>query len=139
MPIFSRTILLRTKGFCDVHDVTPAVEGLLRESGLRAGLATVFIAGSTAGVTTIEYEPGLIRDMKSMFDRLIPESIEYAHNERWNDDNGFSHVRASLLGPSVSVPFDRGKLTLGAWQQIVVVDFDNRSRERQVTVQFLGE
>lgn len=139
MSTFSRTIQLKTKGFCDVHDVTPTVTRLLRESGLRAGLATVFISGSTAGVTTIEHEPGLVRDMKSMFDRLIPETIEYAHNERWHDDNGFSHVRAALLGPSVSVPFGDGKLALGTWQQIVAVDFDNRPRDRQVLVQFLGE
>ena len=108
-------------------------------SRLASGIATVFVLGSTAGVTTIEFEPGLVHDLGTAFDRLAPREFEYKHHERWGDDNGHSHVRAALLGPSLSVPFVKGELCLGTWQQIVLVDFDTRPRNREFLIQILGE
>ena len=109
------------------------------ESGLHAGLAAVFVVGSTAGITTIEFEPGAIADLNSVFDRLAPRGAEYQHHLRWGDDNGSSHVRAALLGPSITVPFVDGVLALGTWQQIMLLEFDTRPREREVIVQLVGE
>jgi len=130
---------ISTKGHADIIDVTDKVQELVRKSGLAKGIATVFIPGSTAGVTSIEFEPGLVADLKQALDRLAPIDIEYAHDERWGDGNGFSHVRAALLKGSFTVPFTEGSLTLGTWQQITVVDFDNRPRKRRVVVQVMGE
>ncbi|MBI2860298.1 MAG: YjbQ family protein [Chloroflexi bacterium] len=130
---------LRTGGHCDMIDITPEVEGRLSRSGAREGTVTLFVPGSTAGITTIEYEPGLIADFKAMWERLAPSDIAYDHDRRWGDGNGYSHVRASLLGPSLAVPFAEGRLALGDWQQIVLVDFDNRPRSRQVVVQIAGQ
>ena len=130
-------ITISTQGFSDVVDITAEVSERVAAAKLKEGLVTVFITGSTAGVTTLEYEPGAVQDLKDLFERLVPEGAEYAHNERWGDGNGFSHVRASLLGPSLTVPIMDGKMVLGTWQQIVVVDFDNRARERKIMVQIL--
>ena len=132
-------ISLQTRGECDVVDITSQVASQVAESGIGSGIVTVFVAGSTAGVTTIEYESGVIADLQQAWERAVPRSIPYAHDRRWGDGNGYSHVRASMLGCSLVVPFSRGKLTLGTWQQIVLVDFDNRPRSRQVVLQVMGE
>ena len=130
---------LRTKGRNDCVDITGAVQRALTRAKVRQGLATVFVTGSTAGVTTIEFEPGLVRDLKEAVERLFPESLRYAHHESGGDENGFSHLRASFMGPSLSVPVADGKLQLGTWQQIVLVDFDVRPRVRSYVIQLLGE
>jgi secondary thiamine-phosphate synthase enzyme len=119
--------------------VTGEVQDAVSRSGVREGLATVFVPGATAGVTTVEYEPGLASDLKAAFERLVPQDLAYAHDSRWGDGNGFSHVRAALLKASLSVPISDGSLVTGTWQQIVVVDFDNRARRRRVVVQIMGE
>lgn len=130
---------LKTKGNGQVLDVTGEVSELVRKSGINSGIVTVFVPGSTASLTTIEYEPGLVEDIDELFERIAPSKREYHHNLRWQDGNGHSHVRASLLGPSLTVPFSEGKLLLGIWQQVVLVDFDNRSRERELVCQIMGE
>jgi secondary thiamine-phosphate synthase enzyme len=128
-----------TKGQNDAHDITDAVASAVAAAGARAGIATVFIVGSTAGVTTIEFEPGAIADLNHVFERLAPRSGEYRHHLRWGDDNGSSHVRAAMLGPSLAVPFADGKLTLGTWQQIMLLEFDTRPRRREIVIQIVGE
>lgn len=133
------TISLSTRGHCDIVDITLAVEQQLAKSKLNSGIATVFVTGSTAGITTIEYEPGLIADLKDAWQRLVPENIHYAHDRAWGDGNGYSHIRASLLGSSLVIPFKDKRLALGTWQQIALVDFDNRPRSRQLVVQLMGE
>jgi len=137
--IFSETISLRTKGFCDMIDMTPQVEMVLKRSGIRDGLVTVFCPGSTGSVTTIEYESGVLRDLQKAIEKIIPSNIPYEHDQRWSDGNGFAHVRAALMKPSLSIPLIKGRLTLGTWQQIVFIDFDNRRRERNILVQVMGE
>jgi secondary thiamine-phosphate synthase enzyme len=137
--IVTETISLDTKGHCDIVDITPQVEQQLSRAGIDSGTVTVFVTGSTAGVTTIEYEPGLISDLKQMWQRLVPENINYDHDRAWGDGNGYSHIRASLLGASLVVPFSQKKLSLGTWQQIVLLDFDNRPRSRRLVVQVMGE
>lgn len=137
--VITKEISLQSKGNCDIIDITPKVEKELSEAKINDGIVTVFVAGSTAGITTIEFESGLLSDFKAMWERQAPENIPYNHDGRWGDGNGFSHVRASLLGPSLVVPFNDKKLILGTWQQIVLVDFDNRPRSRQVIVQIMGE
>ncbi|MEW6741518.1 MAG: secondary thiamine-phosphate synthase enzyme YjbQ [Planctomycetota bacterium] len=133
-------IHLDTEGFGQILDITVQVSSCVRQSAMRAGIATVFVPGATGAVTTLEYEPGLIDDMTKLFERLVPADASYEHNKRWGDGNGFSHVRASLLGPSLTVPFEDGRLLLGTWQQIVFIDFDNRPRRgRQLVVQMIGE
>jgi secondary thiamine-phosphate synthase enzyme len=139
MTVASRTIRLNTKGNCDMVDITPQVAREVSDSGISNGTATIFIIGSTAGVTTIEFEPGLVADFKDMWGRVIPQNIPYQHDRAWGDGNGHSHVRASLLSASLTVPFVDKRLTLGTWQQIVLLDFDNRSRSREVIVQIIGE
>jgi secondary thiamine-phosphate synthase enzyme len=139
MKIVNDTISLTTRGFNDMHDITGEIAEKLAAYDLRNGLVTVFVPGSTGGLTTIEFEPGLESDFAELMDRIIPREVTYHHDARWGDGNGFSHVRASLLGPSLSVPFSDGRMTLGTWQQIVFVDFDNRSRSRTLMVQFMGE
>jgi secondary thiamine-phosphate synthase enzyme len=134
---FTREIA--TKGQGDVQDVTALVTGAVRESGLTAGIATVFVTGSTAGVTTIEFEPGAVSDLNRMFEALAPRDADYRHHLRWGDDNGSSHVRAALLGPSLTVPFRDRALAVGTWQQIVVAEFDTRPRTRELVVQVIGE
>ena len=130
---------VRTKGRNDCLDITRTVQETVSRSKVRNGLATVFVTGSTAGVTTIEYEPGLVQDLKAAVERLFPEDLRYAHHEAAGDDNGFSHLRASFIGPSLSVPIADGALQLGTWQQIVLVDFDTHPRERSYLIQLLGE
>lgn len=137
--VITRQIALHTRGNGDIIDITGEVAEAVEASGIASGTVTVFIAGSTAGVTTVEYEPGLVADLQELWERIAPSNIEYQHNERWHDGNGHSHVRASLLGASLTVPFENKSLILGTWQQIVVVDFDNRSRSRQVILQIMGE
>ena len=132
-------ISLQSKGHCDIIDITPQVEQQVAETDINSGTATLFVAGSTAGVTTIEFESGLLSDFQKMWERTIPKNIPYDHDRRWGDGNGYSHVRASLLGASLVIPFNDKRPTLGTWQQIVVVDFDNRPRSRQVILQIMGE
>jgi secondary thiamine-phosphate synthase enzyme len=139
MAVDSYRLRIKTEGFCDAHDLTPALQDSLAGSGLRNGVATVFVPGSTAGVTTIEFESGALSDLREAIERIAPEGIHYAHDARWGDGNGFSHVRAALLGPSLSVPFTDGELLLGTWQQVVLLDFDNGPRTRNVLVQVTGE
>lgn len=139
MAVVTDEIRVSTRGHTDVVDVTRQVQRCVENSKLRDGIVTVFVLGSTAGVTTIEYEPGLCRDIKDAFERLAPSGAEYEHHRRWGDDNGHSHIRAALLGPSLTIPFSAGALRLGTWQQIVLVDFDTRARERELIVQMIGE
>jgi secondary thiamine-phosphate synthase enzyme len=139
MPVVSLGFSLQTHGNGEVVDITQKVSEVVRNSGLTSGIVTVFVPGATAGVTTIEFEPGLVEDLDEMFDRIIPQDLEYHHNLRWHDGNGHAHVRAALLGPSLTVPFSNGKLTLGIWQQLVLVDFDNKSRSRDLSCQVMGE
>jgi secondary thiamine-phosphate synthase enzyme len=135
----SHTISVATQGFCDIQDITSEVRDHVKRSGVADGIATVFVPGSTAGLTTIEFESGAVEDLRNAIQRLAPEGIHYGHDARWGDGNGFAHVRAALLGPSLTVPVTGGELTLGTWQQIVLVDFDNRPRKRQVVIHLLGE
>jgi secondary thiamine-phosphate synthase enzyme len=128
-----------TTGQGDAHDVTPVVTRVLGQSGARDGIVTVFVVGSTAGVTTIEFEPGALEDLNAVFETLAPRGADYRHHLRWGDDNGSSHVRAALLGPSVTVPFTDGKLRLGTWQQIALIELDTRPRRRTIVVQVVGE
>ncbi len=137
--IITKKLSFQSKGNTDIIDITREVEQKVAESGIKDGTVTVFITGSTAGVTTIENEPGLIADFKAMWERAIPRNITYAHDSAWGEGNGFSHVRASLLGASLVIPLTNKTLALGTWQQIVLVDFDNRPRSRQVIVQIMGE
>ncbi len=139
MPTKTEKFSLSTKGFTDIHDLTPQVSAALKKVGLKNGIVTVFVSGSTAGVTTIEYEPGLLKDLPAAFEKLAPMNIRYHHDDTWGDGNGYAHVRAALLGPSLVVPFESGNLLLGTWQQIVLIDFDNRPRRREVLLQFMGE
>lgn len=137
--IVTDSISFQTKGDCDIVDITPQVTKQVAESGISNGTVTVFVPGATAGVTTIEYESGLVADLKRLWERIVPRDIHYDHDRRWGDGNGHSHVRAAMLGPSLVVPFTDGRLTLGTWQQIILVDFDNRPRSRQVNLQIMGE
>ena len=137
--VVTETIKLQTEGHGDMLDITPQVAQVVGEAGVADGAVTLFVAGSTAGITTIEFEPGLVADFRDMWARNIPDDIDYEHNRRWGDGNGYSHVRASLLGASLVVPFSAGRLSLGTWQQIVLVDFDNRPRSREIIVQVMGE
>ena len=137
--VVTRRISLQTKGECDIVDITPQVEQQIAETDINNGTVTLFVAGSTAGISTIEYESGLLSDFQGIWERNIPKNIPYDHDRRWGDGNGHSHVRASLLGASLVVPFSSQKLALGTWQQIVIVDFDNRPRSRQIILQIMGE
>jgi len=139
MRVVGDTLHFSTGGSNDMVDLTGHVALKLKEKGLRDGVVTLFVPGSTGGLTTIEYEPGLVEDFSDFMERIVPSRSRYQHDARWGDGNGFSHVRASLLGPSLTVPFSGGELKLGTWQQIVFVDFDNRSRSRTVLLQFIGE
>jgi secondary thiamine-phosphate synthase enzyme len=139
MTVVTKDIALQSKGNCDIIDITSQVAKNVEESGVNSGIVTLFVVGSTAGITTIEYEPNLLSDFKNMWDRVIPQSIPYEHDKTWGDGNGHSHVRASLLGASLIIPFVNKRLTLGTWQQIIFVDFDNRPRSRKIIIQILGE
>ncbi len=139
MPIVTATIGRRTRGDGDTVDLTDDLSAAIGESGLGNGVATLFIGGSTAGITTIEFEPGAVSDLQQVFEAIAPQDRDWRHHLRWGDHNGHSHVRSALLGPSLSVPFVNGALTLGTWQQVVLVDFDDRPRTREVVVQLIGE
>ncbi len=139
MKIISDSVTISAEGFSDMKDLTPMVSQKLAASRLKDGLVNIFIPGSTAGLTTIEFEPGLVEDFSRLMEKIAPDNIPYNHDKRWGDGNGFSHVRASLIGPSLTVPFSGGQLNLGTWQQIVFVDFDNGPRTRTILFQFLGE
>lgn len=139
MPVKTSSIQLNTRGDADIHDITDAVADAVTKSGLKDGTVTIFTPSSTSGLTTIEYESGAVADLRRLFDEILPADREYAHNARWGDGNGHSHVRASLLGASLTVPFVAGRLTLGTWQQIIYVDFDIRPRRRELVVQIMGE
>jgi len=138
MTILTGNITLESRGESEIIDITPEVARNVEESGVDNGTVTLFVVGSTAGITTIEYEPHLASDFRNMWDRLIPRGITYDHNETWGDGNGHSHVRASMLGASLVIPFVNKRLTLGTWQQIVFVDFDNRPRSRRIVIQIMG-
>lgn len=137
--VVTKQISLQTKGQCDIVDITSQVARGVAEANVNSGIATVFVTGSTAGVSTIEFEPGLLSDFKGMWERVVPQDIHYDHDRAWGEGNGHSHVRASLLGASLVVPFNDKRLALGTWQQIVLVDFDNRPRSRQILLQIMGE
>jgi len=139
MPVATGSIKISTKGNDEVVDITSKVAEIVSSSKIKSGLVNVFVSGSTASVTTIEYEPGLIRDIKVLGERLAPSDEDYSHNNTWGDGNGHSHIRASVIGPSLTVPFIKGKMVLGTWQQIVVIDHDTRARSRDIAVQILGE
>ena len=139
MTIITEYLTFNTKGDTDIIDITSQVDQKLKESGLTQGSVLIFVPGSTGALTTIEYESGLVKDMQDALDRLVPRELEYAHNRMWGDGNGHSHVRASMLGPSLNLPFNDGSLMLGTWQQIVFLDLDNRSRSRKLIVQITGE
>ena len=139
MPVESAVFSLKMQGFGDIADITAQVTDAVRNSRLRSGIVNVSIAGSTAAITTIEYESGVVRDLQEAIERIAPQGISYQHDVRWGDGNGFAHVRAALIGAALSVPFTDKRLGLGTWQQIVLLDFDNRSRSRQVNLQLVGE
>jgi len=138
MAVVTKEVQIETKGFSDVHDITPLVADFVRELPFSEGAVIIFVPGSTAGVTTIEFESGVIDDLRDAFERLVPQAIEYRHNLRWGDGNGFSHVRSAICKASLTVPFVANKPTTGTWQQIVVVDFDNRKRRRRLVFQGIG-
>ncbi|MBU1862789.1 MAG: secondary thiamine-phosphate synthase enzyme YjbQ [Candidatus Omnitrophica bacterium] len=138
MKIITNYIELSTNGKCDIIDVTEEIQQNLRVTLLEEGNVTIFNPGSTAGITTVEYEDGLVTDIQRVFERLVPEKDPYAHDEAWHDGNGHGHIRSSLLGTSLVVPFRQAKLLLGTWQQIVFIDFDNRPRTRKIVTQFIG-
>jgi len=139
MTVVTKSITFKTKGSCDFIDITAQVADEVKQSEVNNGAVTLFISGSTAGITTIEYESRLLGDFKDMWDRVIPQNMPYEHNKTWGDGNGHSHVRASILGASLTIPFAGKRLTLGTWQQIVFIDFDNRSRSRELVLQIMGE
>jgi len=139
MPVATQEFHLSTQGYCDIHNITQAVAGAVKAGGLRDGIATVFTPSATSAITTVEYESGMLTDFEAFFERVAAQAWEYKHNERWRDGNGFSHVRAALLGPSITVPFVDGKLTLGTWQEIAFLDFDNNHRNRRIIVQMVGQ
>jgi secondary thiamine-phosphate synthase enzyme len=138
MTVITKYLEIETRGFNDVRDITPMVSGFVKDLPLSEGSVTIFIPGSTAGVTTIEFESGAVDDLKSAFERLIPQTIEYKHNLRWGDGNGFSHVRSALCKTSLTVPFSDNRMLTGTWQQIVLLDFDNRKRRRTLIMQGIG-
>jgi secondary thiamine-phosphate synthase enzyme len=135
---YSGQISIEAKGFCDIHNITDSLQNIVDKSGFKEAVVCVICPGSTGGITTCEYEPGLTRDIKEFFDKLIPEDSNYHHNQTWHDGNGFSHMRATLLGPSLSLAVSKGRLVLGTWQQVIFIDFDNRTRSRKLFVQIIG-
>jgi secondary thiamine-phosphate synthase enzyme len=138
MEILTKEIFVKTKGFNDILDITGQVHKLLTESGLTEGQVTVFVSGSTGGLTTTEYEPGLLQDIPELFESIIPMQKQYHHDRTWHDGNGYAHLRAALIKPSLTIPFKSGRLLLGTWQQIIFIDFDNRSRSRNLIAQLIG-
>ena len=139
MKIINRKTSLSTRGSGDLIDITDVLSTALKDTAFQIGNMTVFVSGSTAGITTLEYEPGLIRDVGEFYEKLAPSNRPYHHDETWGDANGFSHIRATLTGPSLTIPFEDGKLLLGTWQQVVLAEFDNHPRTREITIQIIGE
>lgn len=139
MKIITKELNISTEGNCDIKNITENVQKMLKESKLREGSCIVFSIGSTASITTLEYEPGLKKDLSKILEKLIPQYSKYHHNDAWGDDNGHSHLRSSIIGTSLTVPFIKGELILGTWQQIVLIDFDNRKRSRRIAIQLTGE
>ena len=138
MQIITKEINFTTSGTDDIKDITTKVQSELENADLENGTVTLFVIGSTGALTTVEYEPGLIKDLPEFYEKIIPRKKSYAHDLTWGDANGYSHIRASLQGPSLTVPFSKGKLLLGTWQQIIFLEFDNRPRKRRVVLQFIG-
>jgi len=139
MTVATKIIQIRSKGETDIINITEQVSAAIKESNIENGIVTVFVSGSTAAVTTIEYEPGLVYDFPEMLSRVAPKGIQYKHDNTWHDGNGHSHVRASLIGPSLTVPVVDGKMSLGTWQQLVLLELDTRSRNRNIILQLIGE
>ena len=139
MTVITKTIHVKTKGENDIIDITQLTSEEVANCEIKNGIVTIFVSGSTASVTTIEYEPGLLEDFPKMLSKIAPRGIEYSHEKMWHDGNGHSHVRASLLGPSLTVPFSEGQLLLGTWQQIVLLELDTRNRERNLVLQIIGD
>jgi len=139
MVVVTKRAVLRTRSEGDIIDITSEVEVAVRSTGLRNGTVTIFVQGSTGAITTTEYEPGLLRDLPDALERIAPRGAAYRHEERWHDGNGHSHVRASILGPGITIPFVEGRLTLGTWQQVVFVELDVRGRSRELIIQVVGE
>ncbi len=137
--IHTKTITESTAGFCDIIDITAKFIEHISAVRMRSGMATLFVNGSTAALTTMEYEPGLVEDLKEFLEKHIPSDRRYHHDARWNDDNGFAHLRATLFGPSLAIPIVDGAPSLGTWQQVILLDFDNRPRRREIIVQLIGE
>jgi len=137
--VHGEEITLNTQGFSDIHDLTARVEKIVEKSGIKNGVAAVFVIGSTASISTMEYEPALVEDVREQIEKLAPHTMHTRHSETWGDDNGFSHIRATLMGPGITVPIVNGDLVLGTWQQVVLIDHDNRGRTRKVFVQVVGE
>lgn len=139
MPIFTKNIKLSTKGFNDIVNITDEVNNIVEKSGIIEGCVLVFVPGSTGSITTIEYEEGVVQDLADALERIASQSSTYHHNEKWHDGNGFAHVRAAILGPSLNIPLSSGRMQLGTWQQVVFIDFDNRPRDRELIVKIIGE
>ena len=137
--VHTKKLSEKTSGFCDIIDITAKVREYIETEKIQRGLVTLFVSGSTAALTTVEHEPGLVRDLQEFVEKLIPSDRRYHHDDRWGDDNGFSHLRASLFGPSLAIPIENGRPLLGTWQQVVLLDFDNRPRTREIIVQLIGE
>lgn len=138
MSVITKTIVVKSIGEGDMIDVTEQTSKAIEQSKIKDGIVTVFVSGSTAAVTTIEYEPGLRKDFPRMLSKIVPSDIEYEHEKMWHDGNGHSHVRASIIGPSITIPFKDGKMMLGTWQQVVLVEMDTRQRERKIILQIIG-
>ncbi len=139
MKVITKYISIKSKGNAHIIDITPEVSAALSAAGVKKGTVTVFVQGSTAALTTVEYEPGLIKDLNDLFEKIAPSGVSYAHDRSWGDGNGHAHIRASAIGPSLIVPFVKGELFLGTWQQIIFIDFDNKPRSRKIIAQFIGE
>ena len=139
MKIFTEHIQISTKGNNQILDITPSVTAIVKKSGINNGVVNIFIVGSTAGITTIEYEPGLLKDLPETFEKIAPMNKRYHHDDAWQDGNGYAHIRASLLGPSITVPISDNTMSLGTWQQLVLIDFDNRARDRKIICKIMGE
>ncbi len=137
--IYGKSISILTEGFSDIKDITDEIANIIAVSKIDSGIVTVFMQGSTASVSTVEYEPALAADVRDSLEAIVPHTMHSRHSQTWGDDNGFSHIRATLMGPGITVPFTSGRMKLGTWQQIVVIDHDNRPRSRKIFVQVMGE
>ncbi len=137
--VYGKSLSVQTKGFSDIRDITDMVSSVISESKIKEGAAVVFVTGSTASISTIEYEPALVEDVREKLEQIASQKMHSRHSQTWGDDNGFSHIRATLMGPGITVPISGGRLVLGTWQQIVIIDHDNRPRNREIFVQVMGE